>query len=314
MDLLKIIIILFIIVVVFVFTKQYLYSKQKVYEGFNSGCLQGEPCPKGCNQPTKVSLNCSNIFKDDDGKCYKLCDYECTDPLSECAYDECCSDCGKVKVYVDCKTGKELNKNDDLNEPSQESNYSASSINKGITNTSKNDIQGSLLSDDEYDNNVVANTMKTSLQATSQNQIKETNGKKNAKNSLKNNDVKKIVEYHNHYYGLILPEFILGNTQKHENTLKVIDAVSNNVNKKTPNPYRQGGNISKSLADQTASIEKSLSFKAEPSSIMNYGAYGTQKTHNTSTIYKNKRQPLSVTGMYDDNTPLGFNSLYSLHF
>lgn len=326
MDLLKIILLLFGLAVIVGFSMQYLQSnKELVIEGFNSGCPEGEPCPHGCNKPTKIKGNCgSKIYKDNNGQCYKLCPYECTDPMAKCSYNECCDDCGKIKVYVDCQTGNELNNNVDLNNPTQESNYSASSINTGATDSSKNDIQGSVVNNEDYENEVAANTSQTSVQTSSQlpsqSQDATTQQAKTQQQTTKdnqdNNDTPtSTIEYHNHYYGLIPKDFVL-NTQEEQQTN--IPIVNNNTQQGTPNPYRQGGDISDKLDDQTSRINYGLSKKQDSSTVMNYGTYGSPKTSNAITSYetqqKTQPQPLTATGMYVENTTPGFNSLYSLHF
>lgn len=45
----------------------------------------------GCIPPTGIDGNCDEyIYKDKNGKMFKKCYYECSEPLDKCAYDECC--------------------------------------------------------------------------------------------------------------------------------------------------------------------------------------------------------------------------------
>lgn len=286
MDILKIILIVFGVLVIGVVLLQSLEKKPTI-EGFTDiKCVEGEPCPKGCNYPTKILSNCeTKIYKEDNGKCYKLCPYECTDPTAECAYNECCENCGKVKVYVNCKTGKANNTGPDLNDPTQKTNHSGSTINTGKTNTSKNDIQGSLVDDETTPppKPPPKPTLKPTIPPSTED----------------DQSLPQTIEYHNHYYGLTSPTNTCVKTPMVPNT--------QTTQKGTPNPYRQGGDISNQLDDQTCTMEKGLSQKQDASTIMNYGAYGTSKTPNTSQT--------SATGMYnEDTTTPGFNSLYSIKF
>jgi hypothetical protein len=93
----------------------------------------------------------------------------------------------------------------------------------------------------------------------------------------------------------------------------LVDSITDQ--KGTPNKYRQGGDISDNLDDQTKMMEYGLKKKQDASTVMNYGTYGSPKTSNASTTYN--QQPtsnLSATGMYMENTTPGFNSLYTLKF
>lgn len=297
MKTLQIVLIIFGVFIISALSLQYLQRDKRVIEGFATDCPTGTPCPKGCNPPTKISENCSEIYKEDTGRCYKLCPYECTDPLSDCVTNECCDGCGKLKIYVDCQTGEELTTSEDLNVSSQETNHSASSINMGVTDTSKNDIQGSVLKDDDRDNGVVANTLQTSVQPTAPPAKMEP----------------MIIEYHNHYYGIIPNNAMINGNQVTQMNVPLVDSTTDQ--KGTPNKYRQGGDISDNLDDQTKMMEYGLNKKQDATTVMNYGAYGSPQTSNAITTYN--QQPtsnLSATGMYMENTTPGFNSLYTLKF
>lgn len=276
------IIILFGVLVIILLIIQYFQKvDNNVIEGLTTkqqdDISSQNDCIKGCIMPTTINDGCENtIYKDDDGKCYKLCSYECTDPMASCTLENGCDSCGKARIYVNCDTGKEINDGPDLNEPSQETNYASSSINTGITNNSQKDLQGSVV----YGNN---NEINDSYDTT--------------------DDVSghRIIEYHNHYYNMI-PDNTLSqsNVSAYKNTV---------LQKGTPNVYRQGGDISNCLDNQTAMMEKGLSQKQDVSSVMNYGAYGTPLNCKSSHVEKTRT---TTTGMYDDNTTLGVNSLYSL--
>lgn len=337
MNTLRTILVVFGVLVIGAITLQYFQTKNMVIEGFNDGCPAGEPCPKGCNRPTQITGNCSQIYKEDDGRCYKLCPFECTDPMSECGYDECCEGCGKVKIYVDCKTGEALNMGPDLNDPTQETNYAASSINTGTTNSSKRDIQGSVLDDEARDTEVAANTAQTSVQNTQQTTPSLKHPKKSSANQSPSQQpstqqpqsqqqqttvsgtpstttsAPTVIEYHNHYYGMIPSQLTAVDTRLSQMSVPLVDSVTKQ--KGTPNPYRQGGDISDNVDNQTGTMEHGLSRKQDASTVMNYGTYGTPKTSNAVSAYSAApSQTLSTTGMFVEDTTPGFNSLYSMRF
>lgn len=314
MNTLRTILVVFGVLVIGALTLQYFQEKPVVVEGFNDGCPEGKSCPKGCNRPTRITGNCSQIYKEDDGRCYKLCPFECTDPMSDCGYNECCEGCGKVKIYVDCQSGEALNMGPDLNEPTQESNFSASTINKGTTDTSKRDIQGAVLDDDERDNAVVANTAQTSVQkAAQQPATPQTKTPTASSQQSQQTQQPNVIEYHNHYYGMIPDQLAAANRRLSQMNVPLVDSVTHQ--RGTPNPYRQGGDVSDNVDNQTSTMEHGLSKKRDASTVMNYGAYGSPKTSNAVTAYSASPTPnVSATGMYIDDATPGFNSLYSLHF
>lgn len=291
------IIIIFSIIIFLLLLVQYFQgtdnNNYSVTEGMapnkdTESSIQRNVCPKGCIIPTKLSSKCHDkIYKDDVGRCYKLCPYECTDPMAPCAFDGCCGNCGKVRIYVDCDTGKEINDGPDLNDPSQEANYSASSINTGKTNNSQSDIQGSILDRDEESDDEIDDSENNS------NNIRDIN---------KDNSSPSIIQYHNHYYNMIPDSALIHTAQRTSINNK------DDPQKGTPNPYRQGGDISNTLDNQTATMEYGLSLKKDASSIMNYGSYGAPlNDKGRETNFKK-----TITGIYDDHTTPGVNSLYSL--
>lgn len=305
---LQVILVVFGVLIAVALAFQYFQRQQKInIEGFNNNECPKVPCPSGCNPPTKLSDNCSQIYTEDDGRCYKLCPFECTDPMSECVTNDCCENCGKVKLYVDCKTGDKLHTEPDLNDPNQETNYSSSTINTCTTNKSRNDIQGSVLEDDARDRDVVANTSQTSVQTSLQRSKAETRTQKEKEPT--------VIEYHNHYYGIIDNKSSDLGKRISYTCIPQLDVVVQQ--RGTSNPYRQGGDIDDKLDEQTKVMNYGLSKKQDASSVMNYGAYGTPKSSNAATTYKEAQsasQNLTATGMYMENTTPGFNSLYSLNF
>lgn len=325
MNTLRTVLVVFGVLVIGALTLQYFQKKPVVIEGFNDGCPEGEACPKGCNRPTRITGNCSQIYKEDDGRCYKLCPYECTDPMSECGYNECCEGCGKVKIYVDCQSGEAVAMGPDLNDPTQETNFAASTINTGTTDTSKRDIQGAVLEDDDRDNVVVANTAQTSVQRAAQQPAQQpatptsTSSQKSATQQSQHSQHShqsqqpNVIEYHSHYYGMIPDQLAAASRRISQMNVPLVDSVSQQ--RGTPNPYRQGGDVSDNVDNQTRTMEHGLRKKRDASTVMNYGAYGSPKTTNAATAYSATPAPnVSATGMYMDNATPGFNSLYSLHF
>ena len=82
----------------------------KLIEGMSSrasktGMCGDNTCPKGCEEPTSTSGNCTSTYKDEEGGFYKKCPYDCPDTFEPCRYDDCCVGCGHVKFNVD-KDGK----------------------------------------------------------------------------------------------------------------------------------------------------------------------------------------------------------------
>lgn len=311
MDIIFILLVVLSIIVGYLLLNTYLYKKRSLnIEGYSSMCPDGEPCPSGCNKPTTVSGNCnSKIYKDDDGKCYKLCSYDCTDPLAECAYNECCENCGKVKVYVDCNTGKELDDSIDINDKSQESNHSSSPINNGKSNTSKSDIRGTIITQE---------TLQTvPLSSSNKKQSSTSRPTSQSKQMInRNNNSPAIIEYNKQLYGL------LKNTVKTDcvdcskitsmtpMTSTIVDDPTKQLG--TPNKYRVGGDISNALDDQSTTMNIGLSQKQNPHNIMNYGVYGTSKSSMPTNV---EQQNNSITGIYNTTDSIsGYNSLYSVKF
>lgn len=293
----------FSILVIGVFLIQWL-QKSRVIEGLanqndviaQSNTNTGSICPKCCNAPTKTSGKCdAQIYKDDDGKCYKLCPLECTDPLAGCQNENYCDECDKVKLYVDCVTGEQINDGPDINDSTQESNYSSSSINTGTTKTSKNELQGSLVindtnaSDDDDDgDDDNSNGKPSSMKPFTSPYMPTPPGT--------------VIE-NNYYYGVLLPPDM--KQVSYENAV-------------TSNPYRLGGIV------QT--------IPQDASSIMNYGAYRTPMGVNAASIY-DQTTPVpppapasastpppaqsipTTTGMFNqDASATPYDSLYSLKF
>jgi len=285
MDTLQIILLLFSVLIFGLFTIQY-YQPRKTIEGMDNQCPSDDSCPNGCNVPTKITTLCDDtLYTEPDGRCYKLCPYECTDPMSQCAFDECCDGCGKKKIYVDCATGNMINDGPDLNNINQETNHSTSPINTG-KNSSNIDLQGSLVDDET----TTPPLDKPSL----------------VKSCAPN------VEYHNYYTISIEGAFPPG---KH-----IVDknAVSIESQKGAPNPYRPGGDISNALDNQTRTMESSLAQKEDPDTVMNYGVFGSPKSSMpppATTASTNYVQPLTTaTGMFNEKTTQPYNSVYSVDF
>lgn len=62
-------------------------------------------CPKGCEEPTIITGNCSEgIYKDSSERMFKECPWECPNPglgdNKSCEYDQSCSECGTKKIYI----------------------------------------------------------------------------------------------------------------------------------------------------------------------------------------------------------------------
>jgi len=62
-------------------------------------------CTRGCSPAKKIYGNCnSKVEKDNQGRCYKTCPYECpnSESYSSCRYDSECSGCGVTRFRVNC--------------------------------------------------------------------------------------------------------------------------------------------------------------------------------------------------------------------
>lgn len=290
MNTIKNILIGFSILVIGIFLIQW-FQKTRFREGLENQDDVKPPnaqlsCPKGCNAPTNANGKCdTQIYKDPDGKCYKLCSFECSDPLLNCQNDNYCDSCGKVRVYVDCETGKDINDNPDLNERTQETNYSSSSINTGIKNLSKNDLQGSLIDSDSADvNTSVVPVMKPFAPP------------------LIPNPPGTVIE-NNYYYGVLNPQDMT--QMSYQNAV-------------TSNPYRLGGIVQGVQSDGSSVMNYGVygtPMDENGASIYNSNASQTPPPASQTPPPASQTVP-TATGMFNQEeegaTP--YDSIYSLKF
>lgn len=93
-----------------------IFRTGDVLEGMTSyvsPCGTKEVCPKGCTLPVELSGNCREYtkIKTTDGSSYKICPYECKNPLDDCEYDQCCYNCGATVFKVD-ESGNVINRSE----------------------------------------------------------------------------------------------------------------------------------------------------------------------------------------------------------
>ena len=93
-----------------------IFKTDDVLEGMTSHvspCGKKEICPKGCTLPVELSGNCREYtnIKTTDGSSYKICPYECKNPLDDCEYDQCCYNCGATVFKVD-ESGNVINRSE----------------------------------------------------------------------------------------------------------------------------------------------------------------------------------------------------------
>lgn len=86
-----------------------LKPKKYIKEGFNNSAIYSKvydntTCANGCTKPTEITDDCEmSIFKNNDGSCYKRCNYVSSSALeNKCKYKGCCEGCGKVNFSVPC--------------------------------------------------------------------------------------------------------------------------------------------------------------------------------------------------------------------
>ena len=86
-----------------------LKPKKCMKEGFNNSAIYSKvydntTCANGCTKPTEITDDCEmSIFKNNDGSCYKRCNYTCSSALeNKCKYRGYCEGCGKVNFPVPC--------------------------------------------------------------------------------------------------------------------------------------------------------------------------------------------------------------------
>jgi hypothetical protein len=96
-----------------------------------------ENCQKGCNRPTEVSNKCPNVLFKKDGKCFRKCPYECSNPLDKCKMDVCCMSCGHVDIEVPCVE----NENDIPSESNSISSVTNSSIKSKTLDNNMVDVE-----------------------------------------------------------------------------------------------------------------------------------------------------------------------------
>ena len=72
-----------------------LKSKKCMNEGFNNSAIYSKvcdntTCANSCTKPTEIADNCEmSIFKNNDGSCYKRCNYTFSSALeNKCKYRE----------------------------------------------------------------------------------------------------------------------------------------------------------------------------------------------------------------------------------
>jgi len=239
--------------------------------------------------------------------------------MAPCSYNECCEGCGKVKIYVDCQTGEALNTGPDLNVPSQEVNHSASSINTGTTNVSKNDIQGSIIDNDESGlppppaGSGVPPSAGSGIPPPAGSSVPPPAGSGvpppfSPSSEQQSTITAPVIEYHNHYYGYLQDYDKRNADQLSKMNIPHNDAL--NTQQGTVNPYRKGGYLNNTLENQTHKMNYGLSQRQDPSDTMNYGQYGTLRTSTTM----NGQPQMTATGMFMETTTQPYNSLYSLKF
>jgi hypothetical protein len=109
MNIFEILLVLFNLGLFIVLIMLLIKPKKCMKEGFNSSAIYSKvcdntTCANGCTKPTEITDNCEmSTFKNNDGSCYKRCNYTCSSALEKkCKYRGCCEGCGKVNFPVHC--------------------------------------------------------------------------------------------------------------------------------------------------------------------------------------------------------------------
>jgi hypothetical protein len=105
----------------------YTIMHSKIKEGFvhhKQVVCDSDTCEDSCRKPQQITNKCPNVLYKKDGKCFRKCPYECSNPLDKCKMDICCISCGHVDIEVPCV--------EDENDIPSESNSTSSVTNNSI--------------------------------------------------------------------------------------------------------------------------------------------------------------------------------------
>ena len=294
---------IFAILLIVGISNRYLRESYSNIKEMNDGD-ESSSCTRGCSSPSKIYGNCSSkVEKDEQGRCYKTCPYECpsSDSYSSCRYDSECSGCGVTKFRVNCdgtlnpEWGDDTPLDDDINKikrPRNLPNYKPSSPadEQSRTTSSQNNKDG------QSSKTITPSKVNVSENINSLPYIDPEEPIENSSSEIKPECCGDI---HYHYYML--------NSNPSGGALNDI--------------ARAGGTVSNKLQN---GINNAILYRdkvrSSPNydSAYNYGVPGSQfPTDSEGALQqftvKYKTRP-SVTGMFNNDGPLGANiGMYGNH-